>query len=298
MSGSIFLLTRKTSIELVKTEKQVLLLPEEIVSGGSHAILTLSNGTVIILDSAKKGMITKQGNVKVIKLDSGQLAYTPLSNNGTPSLELGYNTISTPRATQYQIVLSDGTKVWLNAASSLRYPTVFTGKDRKVELTGEGYFEVARIKEKPFHVQTGDLEVEVLGTHFNIMAYEDEDAIQTTLLEGTVKVSHNNQSDLLKPGKQASLGRDNNKLTVSVANVQQAVAWKNGYFYFDKSDVKAIMRQVSRWYDLDIVYESPVPEMKFSGKIERNLPLSGITHLLESGQIHFRIEGKKCILMK
>jgi hypothetical protein len=298
IGGSIFLLTRKNSTDLVKAEKQVLLLPEEIVPRGNHAILTLSNGTVIILDSSKNGMITRQGNVKVIKLDSGQLAYTPLTINGTPSLEISYNTISTPRAAQYQIVLSDGTKVWLNAASSLRFPTVFTGKDRKVELTGEGYFEVAENKEKPFHVQTGSLEVEVHGTHFNIMAYEDETTIQTTLLEGSVKVSYNNQSDLLKPGKQASLGRVNNKLTVSNANVQQAVAWKNGYFYFDKSDVKAIMRQVSRWYDLDIVYESPVPEMQFSGKIERNLPLSGITHLLESGQIHFRIEGKKCILMK
>jgi ferric-dicitrate binding protein FerR (iron transport regulator) len=142
------------------------------------------------------------------------------------------------------------------------------------------------------------LEVEVLGTHFNIMAYEDEDAIQTTLLEGSVKVSHKNQSDLLQPGKQASLNRDNDKLTIGKANVQQAVAWKNGYFYFDKSDVKSIMRQVSRWYDLDIVYESPAPDLRFSGKIERDLPLSGITHLLESGQIHFRIEGKKCILIK
>ena len=130
------------------------------------------------------------------------------------------------------------------------------------------------------------------------MAYEDEDAIQTTLLEGSVKVSHNNQSELLKPGREASLIRTTNDLTTGNANIQQAVAWKNGYFYFDKSDVQAIMRQVSRWYDLDIVYESPVPEMKFSGKIERNLPLSGIAHLLESGQIHFRIEGKNCIMMK
>ncbi len=252
----------------------------------------------LLLDSTKNGIITSQGNVKVIKLDSGQLAYTPASGKGISSSEISYNTISTPRAAQYQIVLSDGTKVWLNAASSLRYPTVFTGKDRQVVLTGEGYFEVAKNKEKPFHVQVGGLEVEVLGTHFNIMAYEDEDAIQTTLLEGSVKVIHNNQSDLLVPGREASLGRSSNQLTVGDANVQQAVAWKNGYFYFDKSDVKTIMRQVSRWYDLDIIYEAPVPDMKFSGKIERGLPLSGIAHLLESGQIHFRIEGKNCIMLK
>jgi transmembrane sensor len=296
--GSILLLNRKTPKEIVKQEKKVRLLPEEIHSKGNQAILTLSNGSVIILDSTKNGIITKQGNVKIIKLDSGQLAYSPQSSNGTTSSEISYNTISTPRAAQYQVVLSDGTKVWLNAASSLRFPTSFSGQDRRVELTGEGYFEVSKNKGKPFHVQVGTVEVEVLGTHFNIMAYEDEAAIQTTLLEGSVKVSYKSQSDLLKPGKQAILNRDDNKLTTGDANVQQVVAWKNGYFYFDKSDVKTIMRQVSRWYDLDIIYESPAPDMKFSGKIERELPLSGIAHLLASGQIHFRIEGKNCIMLK
>jgi transmembrane sensor len=298
ISGSILLLNRKTPKEIVKQEKQVRHLPEEIHSKGNQAILTLSNGSVIILDSTKNGIITNQGNVKIIKLDSGQLAYSPLSSNGTASSEISYNTISTPRAAQYQVVLSDGTKVWLNAASSLRFPTSFSGQDRRVELTGEGYFEVAKNKDKPFHVQVGTVEVEVLGTHFNIMAYEDEAAIQTTLLEGSVKVSYKSESDLLKPGKQAILNRDDNKLTTGDANVQQVVAWKNGYFYFDKSDVKTIMRQVSRWYDLDIIYESPAPDMKFSGKIERELPLSGIAHLLASGQIHFRIEGKNCIMLK
>jgi transmembrane sensor len=296
--GSILLLNRKTPKEIVKQEKKVRLLPEEIHSKGNQAILTLSNGSVIILDSTKNGIITKQGNVKIIKLDSGQLAYSPQSSNGTTSSEISYNTISTPRAAQYQVVLSDGTKVWLNAASSLRFPTSFSGQDRRVELTGEGYFEVSKNKGKPFHVQVGTVEVEVLGTHFNIMAYEDEAAIQTTLLEGSVKVSYKSQSDLLKPGKQAILNRDENKLTTGDANVQQVVAWKNGYFCFDKSDVKTIMRQVSRWYDLDIIYESPAPDMKFSGKIERELPLSGIAHLLASGQIHFRIEGKNCIMLK
>ncbi len=296
--GSILLLNRKAPKEIVKQEKKVRHLPEEIHSKGNQAILTLSNGSVIILDSTKNGIITKQGNVKIIKLDSGQLAYSPQSSNGTTSSEISYNTISTPRAAQYQVVLSDGTKVWLNAASSLRFPTSFSGQDRRVELTGEGYFEVSKNKGKPFHVQVGTVEVEVLGTHFNIMAYEDEAAIQTTLLEGSVKVSYKSQSDLLKPGKQAILNRDDNKLTTGDANVQQVVAWKNGYFYFDKSDVKTIMRQVSRWYDLDIIYESPAPDMKFSGKIERELPLSGIAHLLASGQIHFRIEGKNCIMLK
>jgi transmembrane sensor len=298
ISASLWYLNRKTPKEIVKIEKPVTHQPEDILPKGNQAILTLSNGSVVVLDSTKNGIITNQGNVKVIKLDSGQLAYSPVSANGTESSEITYNTISTPRAAQYEVVLSDGTKVWLNAASSLRYPTAFSGQERKVELTGEGYFEVAKNKDKPFHVRVGTVEVEVTGTHFNIMAYEDEASIQTTLLEGSVKVSANGQSDVLKPGNQASLNRGDSKLTIGDANVQQAVAWKNGYFYFDRSDVKTIMRQVSRWYDLDIVYESNVPDMKFSGKIERNLPLSGISHLLESGQIHFRIEGKNIIMMK
>ena len=298
ISGSIFFLARKSSIKIARAVTEPLRSPKDIVPKGNNATLTLSNGAVIVLDTVKNGVIAEQGDEKVVVLDSGKLAYTPAATLRTDSSELIYNTISTPRAAQYQLELSDGTKVWLNAASSLRYPTSFTGKDRKVELTGEGYFEVAKNKERPFIVQTRGMEVAVLGTHFNVMAYEDEDAIQTTLLEGIVKVRYENQSDLLKPGKQAILRRDNNNLTVSDANINQAVAWKNGYFYFNRTDIKAIMRQVSRWYDLDIVYEAPLPDMTFSGKIERQLPLSGITHLLESSQIHFRIVGKKCIIMK
>ncbi|HEV3224853.1 MAG TPA: FecR family protein [Puia sp.] len=297
LSGSIFFLTRKSSTEAVKTVVKPLRYPKDIVTRGNNAILTLSNGTIIVLDTAKKGVIAEQGNEKVIMMDSGQLSYTPATIIGTYSTDIRYNTISTPRAAQYQIFLSDGTKVWLNAASSLRYPTTFSGKNRIVELQGEGYFEVTKNKEKPFLVRTAGMEVAVLGTRFNIMAYEDENAIQTTLLEGLVKVNHGNQSDLLDPGKKAVLRRDNSILTVGDANVNQAVAWKNGYFYFDRSDIKTIMRQVSRWYDLDIVYEAPVPDMQFSGKIERKLPLSGITRLLESSQIHFRIEGNKFIIM-
>jgi transmembrane sensor len=295
--GNIFL-KRKTSNEIVATDSVVLRIPSEVIPKGNNATLSLSNGRVIVLDSAKNGILAVQGNAKIIKLDSGQLSFAPEKGIGEQSGETSFSTISTPRAAQYQLVLSDGTKVWLNAASSLRFPNTFNGKTRIVELSGEGYFEVAKDKERPFIVRTGGQEVKVLGTHFDIMAYEDEEAIQTTLLEGSVQVSHDKQSDILQPGKQSRLSRDNNSLTVVNANIGQAVAWKNGYFYFDRSDIKSIMRQVSRWYDLDIVYESPIPSMQFSGKIERNLPLSGITHLLESGQIHFRIEGKKCILMK
>jgi transmembrane sensor len=296
--SGIFFFNKKGEVKVTPRETTALRLPNEVVPNGNNAILTLSNGKIIVLDSVQNGIIANQGNTKVIKLDSGQLAFSPETKNGLHSDEISYNTISTPRAAQYQLVLSDGTKVWLNAASSLRFPTTFNGSLRTVELSGEGYFEVTKNKEKPFVVRTGGQEVKVLGTHFDIMAYEDEESIQTTLIEGLVVVSHNNHSSILEPGKQSRLSRDNNNLTVVNANMNQAIAWKNGYFFFDRSDVKTIMRQVSRWYDLDIVYESPVPDLQFSGKIERNLPLSGITHLLESGQIHFRIEGKKCFLIK
>ncbi|HXB30398.1 MAG TPA: FecR family protein [Puia sp.] len=298
LSASIYYATRKPPAEIVKTVVEPLRSPKDINPGKNNAVLKLSNGAIIILDSAKKGVIAVQGDEKLILLDSGKLSYTHAVIPGSEPEGISFNTISTPRAAQYQLVLSDGTKVWLNAASSLRYPTAFTGKDRSVELTGEGYFEVTKNKEKPFVVHTNDMEITVLGTHFNIMAYEDENDIQTTLLEGIVNVHHDKQTDLLKPGKQAILRRDNNKMIVSDANINQAVAWKNGYFYFDKSDINEIMRQVSRWYDLDIVYEAQLPDMKFSGKIERRIPLSGITHLLASSQIHFRIEGKKFIIMK
>ncbi len=298
LSASIFFLIRKPPAEIVKAVIEPLVSPKDIIPKGNNATLTLANGTIIILDTARNGVIAVQGNEKLILLDSGKLAYTHATIIGSESKEISYNTISTPRAAQFQLVLSDGTKVWLNAASSLRYPIAFTGKERSVELSGEGYFEVAKNREKPFLVKTDGMEVIVLGTHFNIMAYRDETAIRTTLLEGVINVRHEKQTDLLKPGKQAILRRDNNNMTVSNANINQAVAWKNGYFYFDKSDIKEIMRQVSRWYDLDIVYETQLPDMKFSGKIERSLPLSGIAHLLESSQIHFRIEGKKCIIMK
>ena len=276
-----------------------LRLPEDVKPGINTAILTLGNGSNIVLDSAGTGELARQGGTKIIKRSDGQLAYQAEAGNETV-----YNIVSTPRAAQYQITLPDGTGVWLNAASTLRFPTNFSGKERRVELTGEAYFEVARDKDKPFLVKVakataagGDMDVQVLGTHFDIMAYGDEANIQTTLLEGSVAVRHGDDKKLVEPGSQARLARKEETLAVEPANTKQAVAWKNGLFYFDKSNVPAILRQVSRWYDLDIVYESPAPDMMFSGKIERSLPLSGIAALLKSGQLHFRIEGKKFIVM-
>ncbi|MEP7256855.1 MAG: FecR family protein [Flavitalea sp.] len=298
--GYWFLANKKTSQQQVVKVSPDIRLPETVLPGNKTATLTLSNGSKILLNDAANGTLAQQGGAKVIKLDSGQLMYK--ADNAS---EVVYNLISTPRAAEYQIILPDGSKVWLNASSSLRFPTSFKEKDRRVELTGEGYFEVAKNQGKPFKVKImrpseeegGDMEVEALGTHFNIMAYNNEDAIKTTLLEGAVKVSQGSSSSFLQPGKQALLNRASGNIRVLPTNVNIAVAWKNGYFYFEKADVKTILRQVGRWYDLDIVYAQTPPDLIFSGKIERNLPLSGILRLLQHSKIHFRIEGKKLTVL-
>lgn len=293
LGGGYLLVSRMTSPGPAKLANGRFRLPENIAPGGNKAVLTLANGDQISLDSAHNGVIAQQGSAEVLKSDSGSLSYM-----ASGSQAIGFNTVSTPRAAQYQLTLSDGTRVWLNAASSLRFPAVFGSKERAVELKGEGYFEVAQETGRPFRVSVDGVRVDVLGTHFDVMAYPDEAAIETTLLEGSVKVSNGGKSCLLQPGKQADLNRSSDSLTMTAGNVKRAIAWKNGFFYFDKSSVKEILRQVSRWYDLDIVYEAAPPEMLFSGKIERNLPLSAVAILLEGGQIHFRIEGKKLIVIQ
>jgi ferric-dicitrate binding protein FerR (iron transport regulator) len=191
--------------------------------------------------------------------------------------------------------LSDGTRVWLNAASSIRFPVVFTGNNRSVTLNGEAYFEVAKNAQKPFVVTVGNTTVTVLGTHFNINAYPDEGSMKTTLLEGSVQVTEGTHSVLVQPGEQA-LEDDNGRLTAVPANTALAVAWRNGYFQFEEADLKAVLRQIGRWYDLDIVYEGPVTDHLYAGKLERSVPLSAILLFLSSGNIHYRLEGKRLVI--
>lgn len=266
-----------------------------IKPGGNNAILTLADGKKIILNNASEGEIAKQSGISITKTADGQLIYNAVSN-GTANAELLYNTIETPKGGQYQIILPDGTKVWLNAASSLRFPAVFTGNERKVELTGEGYFEVAKNKKMPFRVASGSQVVEVLGTHFNINSYHDEAGIKTTLLEGSVRiVSDANKDLLLKPGQQALL--HNNSINVKAADMDEAVAWKNGLFQFNNTDLKTVMRQLSRWYDVSVRYEGTVPDEKFGGAIERSLQLSEVFEILEKSKVRFRIEGREVIVM-
>jgi ferric-dicitrate binding protein FerR (iron transport regulator) len=213
--------------------------------------------------------------------------------------EVLYNTVSTPRGGQYQLTLSDGSKVWLNASSSLRFPTAFPGTERRVEITGEAYFEVAGNESKPFVVDiAGKGEVEVLGTQFNINAYEDEPAIKTTLLEGKVKVSESNgsQSSVLKPGQQAQLA--NGIRVMDNVDMEEIMAWKTGWFYFDRQELPAIMRQVSRWYDVDVRYEGRISKKSFSGIVGRDNDIKDVLKIMENAGIRFRIEGSSITVLQ
>lgn len=267
----------------------------DISPGGNKAILTLSDGSQVILDSANNGAITRQGNVTIIKLEDGQLAYESSDQNSHP-LTIQYNTITTPRGGQYQIELEDGSKVWLNAESSLKFPTVFAGNERKVEIMGEGYFEIAQNAAKPFIVNTGEVKVKVLGTHFNINAYEDEGKMKVTLLEGRVEVLSKGNQLKIEPGQQAEI--QNELVTLNnTANIEAVMAWKNGKFYFEKADIKTVMNQISRWYDVDVEYRGEVTH-HFGGAISRNVNVSRVFEMLELTEgAHFKIEGKKVIVM-
>lgn len=293
----------------LKSEKQELVktLPlkpdsgNDVAPGGNKAMLTLADGTNVILDSANNGLISHQGNTRVQKLSNGLLVYTINGKQVTEKEEAFYNTISTPRGGQYQVTLADGTKVWLNAASSIRFPVVFTGSERKVVITGEAYFEVAKNKDMPFRVNANNAEIEVLGTHFNINAYEDEPSLKTTLLEGSVKVSVSPSatdqiSKYLVPGQQAGILKSGKISVINNADIEETMAWKNGRFQFESSDLKTILRQIARWYDVDIEYRGNV-NLHFTGQLTRNEYVSKVFEKLElTGEVHFKIEGKKIIV--
>lgn len=265
----------------------------DAVPGGNKARLTLATGAVIALDNAKNGWVAKQKNGMVRKAKDGELLYE--SSSSRPADIPEFNTITTPRGGQYMVILPDGSKVWLNAASSLKFPVAFTGNERKVELTGEAYFEIFKNKQKPFKLTVNGAVIEVLGTHFNVMAYNDESALRTTLLEGSVKISKNDRSRLLKPGQQAEIDKQN-VISISEADTEQAMAWKNGYFKFDRANIQTIMRQLSRWYDIDVVYEGKIPDDEFVGKIRRSVNVSEVLRVLELNNIHFKIKDKKIIV--
>ena len=262
-------------------------VPENIAPGSDKAVLTLSNGQQIVLDSTHNGAIARQGGVTIVRTD-GRIGY-----DVTDTGAVFYNTITTPKGGQYAVVLADGSKVWLNSASSLRYPTVFTGNERQVALTGEGYFEISKNSHQPFFVNVGKMRVQVLGTSFNVMAYRDEETINTTLLEGAVMVRDGGQAKQLQPGQQAVLDGDD-RMALHSADIVKTMAWKNGFFEFDNMRLEMIMRQVARWYDVEIVFREKPDHLPYGGSISKQLSLADLLGLLEAnGSHHFKIEGKK-----
>lgn len=268
------------------------LVKNDIAPGHNQATLTLANGQKIILTKGLSGKLARQGNTSVTVNSGNAIAYTM----GSPSDEVLYNTLSTARGEQspYPLVLADGTKVWLNAESSVTYPTAFNGKERIVKVTGEAYFEVVHNDKMPFKVTVNGQTVEDIGTHFNINAYADEPAIKTTLLEGSVKITGEGQLVILKPGQAAAL--KDNRFKVTDADAGSAVAWKNGLFRFDNTSVQSLMRQLARWYDIEVAYQGTVTGHEFAGEIRRNTNLSNVLKILEQGGIHFRMDGRKLIV--
>ncbi|HMI61587.1 MAG TPA: FecR domain-containing protein [Puia sp.] len=271
--------------------------PDDIGPGGNKATLTLADGSTIDLDQAKNGTIQQQGKSQLVKVNGDMLAYKENRQaNKEDDPKTSFNKISTPRGGKFQLVLSDGSKVWLNAASSLTYPTTFSGKERSVQLQGEAYFEIAPNAAKPFKVYHEGLQIEVLGTSFNVMAYKDEQTVKTTLLEGRVRVHNGDQSVQLSPGQQAQ-SNDQEPFSIATADLEEVVAWKNGLFRFNESTIEEVMRQISRWYDVDVVYGSTIPKDLFRGEIYRNVNVSAVLKVLEVSGVHFRVEGKKIFVL-
>lgn len=264
----------------------------DIQPGREGAVLTLSDGSSILLDTVKNGVIALQGGATV-RVINGALVY---DNNGR---EVVMNTIATPNSRQYQLTLPDGTEVWLNNASSITYPTVFKGKERKIEVTGEVYFEVAKNAEMPFKVNINNREeVVVLGTHFNVKGYNDEDNTKVTLLEGSVKVSSKEGDEVkIKPGEQAQVfHKEKNKIAVHPVNTAESIAWKKGYFNFEGLSFEEVMRLLERWYDVEVVYKGQVPQINFGGDLNRNTTLKGAIKALEYYNVRLELEGKKIIV--
>jgi len=291
-------------------KNNIALIPKkDIAPGGNKAILTLANGSKISLTDASNGTVASQNGVQVTKAANGQLVYVikntgmPITASGDANSErkaaaLAFNTIETPKGGQYQVVLPDGSKVWLNAMSSIKFPVSFSSlKERRVELTGEAYFEVEHNKDLPFRVVSGKQVVEVLGTHFNVNAYPDETGIKTTLLKGSVKVTGDSNSAILKPGQQAEF---TSSITISNVNTDEAVAWKNGYFFFDDEKLQDIMRVVARWYDVKVIFADESTKNETFGALStRFANISTLLNMMEqTGDARFSIDGSTITVSK
>ncbi|MBX2921945.1 MAG: FecR domain-containing protein [Chitinophagaceae bacterium] len=276
IAGSALFFLKKTSNTTV-----VKALPKneaEFLPGGNKATLILNNGATIVLDDAQNGSLAQQGNTEINKTTDGQLIYKLTKQDPSPEA-IQYNTITTPKGGQYQVRLPDGTQVWLNAASSIRFPTSFTENERAVAITGEVYFEVAHNRQAPFIVSAGNTRVQVLGTSFNMMAYDNEDMKKTTLVEGSIQLTDGNRTSMLQPGEQMQVNEKDFKL-IKHADVAAALAWKNGLFYFKDAGLQTVMKQVERWYNISVKFEGNIPEKQFNGKVPRNANLAELMEIL------------------
>lgn len=291
-----FFIFRQTQPQ--KAAGPAVAIRNDAMPGKNMAVLTLANGQQVLLDSTVDGLLAREGGTSIRKAANGELIY---EDGAGSELKVRINRIDIPRGGQYRLTLPDGTKVWLNAATSLQYPSSFTGKDRTVELNGEAYFEVAADSEKPFRVISGHQSLDVLGTHFNINSYEEEDAVRTTLLQGSVRLTNTLQkaSRVLQPGQQAAMFRDNKPMRITNADIEEVMAWKEGYFIWNKESIESIMRKLSRWYDIRPVYEKPLPDIVLSGMVSRSKNLSEVLKDLEAtGSVHFRVEGKNVVITR
>jgi transmembrane sensor len=288
-TGVYFALHKKQPVQQIAQNQTHDLLP-----GSNKAILTLSSGKQLSLTDASNGTIAKEHNTTIEKNKNGTVSYN--GDNAQSGGQLVYNTITTPRGGQWYLVLPDGTRAMLDAASSIKYPIAFNGNERRVQITGQVYFEVVHNAAKPFLVDVKEQTIEDRGTHFNINAYDDEPAIRTTLLEGSVKITRGTETALLKPGQQASTVDGSNTIKVGDADLDETVAWKNGLFSFKNADMQTVMRQLSRWYDVDITYEGNIPHRFFNGDMHRNLKASQVLDVLSFYKVHFEIAGKRIIV--
>jgi transmembrane sensor len=296
----VIMLTAGMWLYITKSAQQQVLLKtanNKILPGSNKAVLSLSNGKLINLQTAQNGTIASQGNSLINKTQAGELSYQPSATTSVNNPgEL--NTLYVPRGGQYKLTLPDGSRVWLNAQSSLKYPVSFNGTERLVELSGEAYFEIAHDSKKPFKVLTAGQVVEVLGTHFNIESYPEEENITTTLLQGSVKVSKGQTFAMIKPGQKVVNVKTATQLTILPANADEALAWKNGYFDFNDERIQDIMKRISRWYDVEIVYQGKIQDEQFWGTFSRSKSLNSLLKSLEQTQtIHFKIEGRRIIVM-
>lgn len=289
LAGAWYIMSNQGSKETMTDESTLHAM--DLPPGSDQGILTLTDGSQIVLGSVSTGMLARQGNTLIQKIEDGLVAYT----GEDASLEPGLNTLTVPSGGKYSLVLPDGSRVWLNAESSITFPTAFSGRKRSVKISGEVYFDVAKDPARPFIVQVGNnRQIRVLGTQFNVNAYSDEEEITTTLLEGSVEILPGGNAGLavrLKPGEQAAFSETGQISVRHGVNTDEIVAWKNGMFHFEKADIQSVMRQISRWYNVEVVYEGPLPNRSFSGKIDRQSNASEALDILRFTGLNFRIDA-------